>query len=343
MNFDVIITTYNRPDSVLNLVNQINTCTLLPQRIVVVDSSDIFNTEISQINRVYYIRSSHKNQPYQRYLGFLATREEIVCFFDDDIKIINPAIFNLILNQFSDTSIVGCNVQYINEGEITVQKEFHNFKYLKGKSKIEKLFLLLSGVPQIEEGKVWLAGIAGTDNLNFFTEIFPGPGGMSFRRCLVPNLFDNVLFSLFEKKMAMGEDKYISMGALRFGKLAHSNNTCLAHSENKSSYYQNPTSFVRKELYSRLWLSIRYSKVKNKWVGWAYIHFYWYALWRILIAGFRCLLQFRKVNFQIFRGKVLGLTDTVFKPYKSESLCPGINWTDEFARDLKTLKIRQRE
>lgn len=339
MNFDVIITTYNRPDSVLNLVNQINTCTLLPQRIVVVDSSDIFNTEISQINRVYYIRSSHKNQPYQRYLGFLATKEEIVCFFDDDIQIIDPELFEIIQRRYSDNNVVGCNVRFINDGEITVQKELSP-GICYGRCKLTDFFLLLTGVPAIKEGKAWLAGIRGEDGSNLLTETFSG-GGLSFRRHIVPSLFDDILFALFEKKMAMGEDKYISLGALRYGKLAYNPDISLLHPSNASSYYQDQASFVRKELYSRLWLSVRYLKVKNKWVGWAYLHFYWYALWRILIAGFRCLLQFRKVNYQIFRGKVLGLTDTVFRPFKSESLCPGINWADEFARDLETLKARQ--
>jgi len=335
MKFDVIITTYNRPDSVLTLVEQINRCTLLPRRIVVVDSSDTLNLEIRQIQSVLYLHSSHKNQPYQRYLGFLVSQEEIVCFFDDDIQIINPAIFEVMLYKYLDKETVGCNVKYINEGEITVQRELNHGNHILSKSKAGRLILFLTGVPHLEEGKAWLAGMRGEDGSNSFTETFSGPGGLSFRRQIVPSLFDDVLFALFEKKMAMGEDKYISLGALRFGKLAHVNDPCLLHSENTSNYFQDQSSFVRKELYSRLWLSRRYLHVKKKWVGWGYLHFYWFALWRILIAGIHCLVIPPKGNFQIFRGKLVGVTDTVLKPFRAESLCPDINWADEFAKDLK--------
>ena len=343
MKFDVIITTYNRPDSVLALVEQINRCTLLPQRIVVVDSSDTLNLEIRQIQRVLYLHSSHKNQPYQRYLGFLGSHEEIVCFFDDDIQIINPAIFEIILERYSDTATVGCNVNFTNEGEITVQKELNNGKYLNSKSKVGSFVLLLTGVPPIEEGKAWLAGMRGEDVSNSFTETFSGPGGLSFRRHIVPSLFDSTLFALFEKKMAMGEDKFISLGALRFGKLAHSNETCIIHSENNSNYYQDHRSFARKELYSRLWLSVRYLKVKERWIGWGYIHYYWFAFWRLFISALHFFLHPKKVNFQIFYGKCLAVIDTVFRPFKAKYLCPDINWDSEFAKDLESLTTERKD
>lgn len=337
MRFEVIITTYNRPVSVASLVNRILCCEPTPMSVIVVDSSDIENTKLQETENVKYIRSSHKNQPYQRYLGFMASHEEIVCFFDDDITITNPSIFEIILNRYSDNSIVGCNVKFINEGKITVQKKLNNGKYLNSKSKIGKFMLLLTGVPPIEEGKAWLAGMRGEDVSNSFTETFAGPGGLSFRRHIVPSLFDYTLFALFENKMAMGEDKFISLGALQFGKLAHSNETCIVHSENSSNYYQDYRSFARKELYSRLWLSVKYLKVKGRWIGWGYIHYYWFACWRLFISALHFFLQPKKANFQIFYGKCLAVIDTVHKPFKAKYLCPSINWDSEFAKDLESL------
>lgn len=141
----------------------------------------------------------------------------------------------------------------------------------------------------------------------------------------------------------MGEDKYISMGALRFGKLAHCNEICMVHSENTSHYYQNSSSFTRKELYSRLWLSKRYLYVKDKWIGWGYIHYYWFAFWRLIIASIKCLIQPRAGNFQIIKGKLLGVSDTVFKPYRSDLLCPDIDWAVEFEKDLRNMKTRNQQ
>jgi len=343
VNFDVIITTYNRPEAVYNLVQSLLNCRPAPSSIIVVDSSELDDLQLQKLKGVEYIRSSHKNQPYQRYLGFLASREEIVCFFDDDIQIINPAIFEIILNRYSEKEIVGCNVNFINEGNITVQKELKSEWGINEMPQALSFLLLLTGVPTIKDGKAWLAGMRGNDVSNLFTETFSGPGGLSFRRRIVPSLFDDALFALFEKKMAMGEDKYISMGALRFGKLAHNIEPCIVHSENTSHYYQDSSSFTRKELYSRLWLSKRYLYVKYKWIGWAYIHYSWFAFWRILIAGIRCIIQPQKINFKIFHGKLLGVIDAVSKPYKNKAFCPEINWAAEFEKDLRNMKTRNQQ
>lgn len=335
MNFEIIITTYNRSLPVNNLVQSLLVCRPAPTSIIVVDSSEVKDLHLQQTSGVVYIRSSHKNQPYQRYLGFLASKEEIVCFFDDDIQIFNPAIFEIILDRYSDEEVVGSSVKFINEGEITIHKELNSGKEIKSSSKLSSFLRLLSGVPKISEGKGWLAGLRGVDESNLFTETFSGPGGLSFRRYIVPYLFDDVLFSLFEKKMAMGEDKYISMGAIRFGRLAFSNTICIIHPANDSTYFQDITSFVRKEIYSRLFLSKRYLQVKQKWIGWAYIHFYWYALWRIANACMYSIFYPDRKSNQKLKGRLLGVLDTLSKPLKASFLCPEINWELELSEDLK--------
>lgn len=63
MKFDVIICTYNRPVILIKLAKQLIKLNPLPEKILIVDSSDVENKEIQQIELVHYIRSSHKNQP----------------------------------------------------------------------------------------------------------------------------------------------------------------------------------------------------------------------------------------------------------------------------------------
>ena len=340
MKFDIIITTYNRPDSVLNLVQQINECTILPQSIIVVDSSDVRNLEVSQTQRVSYIHSSHKNQPYQRYLGFIASKEDIVVFMDDDVSITNKDIFKIHLDSITKDNVVGSTVRYTQEGLTNAQSEVGNLRQVNSFGAIIYFLWWLTGTPRIKDGRVWLAGLRGADNNNVYTESFGGPGTLCFKREIVTFLFDDLIFSLYEKKMGKGEDKYISMGAIKHGKLCYNNIPCLQHPPNESSYFQDLTSFYRRELFSRLLLSRRYLTVKGKWIGWGYIHYYWFAFWRILIAGIHCLLHPREGNFQIFKGKLLGVIDTVKNPFKAEYLCPDINWADQFAKDLKTLKVQ---
>ena len=87
MKFDVIIATCNRKESLMILVSQLLSCSKLPENIIVVDSSETINQDIKKINLVKYIQSSHKNQPYQRYVGFLSASCEILIYLDDDMRL----------------------------------------------------------------------------------------------------------------------------------------------------------------------------------------------------------------------------------------------------------------
>ena len=69
----IIICTYNRPNIVVKLISLLRKQTIDPNEIIVVDSSDTLNKSLADDNDIKYIQSSHKNQPYQRYLGFLCS------------------------------------------------------------------------------------------------------------------------------------------------------------------------------------------------------------------------------------------------------------------------------
>ena len=67
---DIIICTYNRPQKILELVHSLLPNKSYFNRIIVVDSSDSKNKELAELNELVYIKSNHKNQPYQRLLGY---------------------------------------------------------------------------------------------------------------------------------------------------------------------------------------------------------------------------------------------------------------------------------
>ena len=50
--FDIIIATYNRPQNVISLVNQILSLNYGPERLIVVDSSDVYNEKLFNNNKV---------------------------------------------------------------------------------------------------------------------------------------------------------------------------------------------------------------------------------------------------------------------------------------------------
>lgn len=334
--FDIVIATYKRPRMLQSLVSKINQCEItFLDRIIIIDSSDQDNIDIQKLDRVLYLKSSHKNQPYQRYLGYKASNADIVIFFDDDVQILNTNLFNFILESFNDKMIVGATVRFTDDGENAVNRAMGVTTKISNKSIITKFLWTLTGAPKIKNNHIWLAGLKGDYDYSLgFTEAIGGPGTLSFRRSIIDSLFDDTLFSLYERKLGKGEDKYISMGALEFGKIALINTVCLLHPSHESSYFNDVTSFARREIYARLWLSKRYASVKKIPAFWVYLHYYWYALWRIVISGIHATIQPKKFNFNRFKGRCLGVWDTFFIPMKSKILCPDINWENDLKKDL---------
>ena len=105
MKFDVIIATFNRKESLAILVSQILECSKLPENIIIIDSSAIIDRDIQSINLVQYIKSSHANQPYQRYIGSLVSNNDILVYFDDDMRIVDNQCFEKILSLYDDKNV----------------------------------------------------------------------------------------------------------------------------------------------------------------------------------------------------------------------------------------------
>ncbi len=207
MQFEVIICTYNRPIQVLNLINQIGTSSLLPSTIIVVDSSDEINDELPLIPTVKYVRSSHKNQPYQRCLGYLLATQEWIVFMDDDLVFLEGDFFRDISEKIEKHDIAGISVGI--DYQSIIQKKV-NTSY-NSSTIFFKVVNFLSGVPFRKPGQMYYAGLAGSlPDEEGNVQYFQGPL-MVFKRASLVNSFDFVLFSLFEKHLAMGEDKAISM------------------------------------------------------------------------------------------------------------------------------------
>ena len=107
MSFDVIIATYNRKKSLNTLVRQILNCSQLPEQIIIVDSSKFKNEEVQNFDRVKYVHSNHTNQPYQRYICYINSTNDILVYFDDDMRILDKHCFTKILSIYENNGVVG--------------------------------------------------------------------------------------------------------------------------------------------------------------------------------------------------------------------------------------------
>lgn len=269
INIDVIITTYNRPKKVNELVNQLNKLAYGPKKVIVVDSSNDDNLELKYNRSVTYVKSDRKSQPYQRFLGVNSISSDLVCFFDDDVQILEENLFVELFNAFKDNSIVGVSAGIFYENGVPLNQ-------------------LQKKITRIATGKIsWLGKTTGLPNKNKVVEYFPGPI-MSFRREILKSLFDEYMFKIFEDKIAMGEDKVISMRASQFGQLFYlGEKNYLYHPPEPSNYYSDDISFIAKTIFSRLWLNKVYADVKGKPKWLAYIIFTGYFAKHFLLNFFK--------------------------------------------------------
>lgn len=270
-SIDIVITTYNRPERVVKFCKQIQDCNFKPQKIIVVDSSDEKNKVLSNNPKITYKQTSHKSQPYQRYVGYLCSSADVLVFFDDDLEIVNYNLFDVVAEHFSaNPELVGLGLGIDYKNAIAgVSESKHN-------SLLDKI------KPKLKTGKMSRFGqTAGLPLNNVTTDFLPGPN-MCFRRKIIHNLFDEKMFALFEKKMGMGEDKVISFRAASFGRLLYlGKEFFLYHPPLESTYFNNQITFGAKVIYSRIWIANQYNKII-----YSYAH-HFYVLIFMMLTLFR--------------------------------------------------------
>jgi glycosyltransferase involved in cell wall biosynthesis len=329
ISFSVAITTYNRAEHLEKLLAQIRQCSPRPEQILVVDSSDELNTSVSNSNDVDYIRSSHKNQPYQRYLAYLRCQSDVMVFLDDDLQIIDFTVFEVMLSRLTQPHIRGVSVGFHHHHVISSIVESH----VNATSLLFKCVNFISGVPKLKPGKIYMAGLAGPRPQEETQVDYFNGAIMAFYRDDIGNLFDPVLFSLFERKLGMGEDKIISMAIGLKKKLWFVPRHFFVHPPLTSNYFQDVKSFHRKVIYSRLYISLQYGKHKQypEWL--IYLHYYYYATWRLLLAAFNAIAKARKQQRLIFKGILQGVLLTFSTPFDAHKITPEIDWQGDARRD----------
>lgn len=324
MKIDIVITTYNRPSNVTALVHQLIDNVPGINEIIVVDSSDEHNLKLKSGQDVVYVHSSHKNQPYQRYLGLGKSSAEWVFFLDDDLEIIDYNFLNTFEQAIKrDPEVVG--IGSIIDFPDALSKQ---------KSKLIQLILWFTGEPIAKPGNLSLFGELG-DYKNeevFETEALSG-GCMMLKRAIVMPLFSDILFSLFEKRWGMGEDKYLSFKASQQGKLQLLTTPVVSHPPIESTYFLNPTDFQARVLYSRLWLALLIGKSRGFSSLRIHVQFYYYAFWRLSVSFFKFLIG-RQNSLARFKGNILALERSFRFGFDPKLLTPDINWHSEILNDL---------
>lgn len=336
MKFDVIIATCNRKESLVILLRQLLDCARLPENIIVVDSSEKSNQEIKNINLVKYIHSKHKNQPYQRYVGFLSSTSEILIYLDDDMRILDNECFNKILSLYHHENIVGVQPNFRYE---------HNFfdnkmpksktRQIAKKNKFFRVLKYLSGNPSQENGKFWLAGIRGKKPKNGeVIEWFCGPVFSAKKNFLYLD-YNFSIFDFYEIRLGKAEDAILGFTLSRQGDLLYLTEELFAHDDqDDSSYSVDINSHATRVAHSRLYLSFEYARLINASKIIAFLHFNLYALGRI---GSMILNQFidnKPSRKLILKGYLKGYFKALKDFKKLLNYDNGINWNKEAINEI---------
>lgn len=334
--FDVIITTYNREESLKILVENILEQILLPENIIIVDSSPKENSNIQKLDRVKYIRSSHGNQPYQRYLGTKISKSEILIFMDDDMRILENTAFEKIINRYKDKKIIGVQPNFTNANEF-LQEKLPKSK-IKIKSKyIFSLIKTFTGWYIPEDGKLSYCGIRGKKpNNSASVEYFNGGIFSVYKNKIFTKKFNHYLFTMFEEKIGMGEDTILGYESSKSGKISYLKKSMFLHDDQKDSTYSlDMYSYGKRVAYSRLYLSNEYRYLQNKNKLLSLIHYQWYMIWRIFGIILNILISNKKEdNKKLLKGYLSGWKNTFiyfFKIMKKEKL---IYWEQEIENDI---------
>lgn len=308
-SYDVIVTTNNRAESVDILVEQILKQNRLPENIIVVDSSEKENLSLQETQDVYYIRSSHANQPYQRYVGYLASKSPLLVYLDDDMELVGNNVFEKVTNAFNKEETIGLALNFINNNEFLNQKvPKSKFAETKGASKkIVNILKKLSGQLELKHGKYSYNGLKGKQPLEGGqTQWFSG-GAFAIKRKFLYKNFNFKLFDLYEKQLGKGEDGIIGYTASKAGALNFEPEILFLHNDKQDSTYSKSFySFSRRVIFSRLYLSYEFCRLDGRSQRIVPLLYHWYVFWRIAGILVNQLLGFRESRHQMLKGYLSG-------------------------------------
>jgi GT2 family glycosyltransferase len=269
MKFSLIICTYMRPQSVLQLLQSVQAQTVYPDEILIVDGSTTTETELvlkeNQFSKLHYfaVPPEHRGLTKQRNYGIerLGKEMEVVCFLDDD-TILEKGYFEETIRTFeTHPSISGVGGVAINENSWTLAEpnkkydahryyQWEGFVYKEGQRNVVRNYLGLQShlgpgrMPDYSHGKT--CGFP-LDGKTYEVDLLIGMS-FAFRKKVV----DAIRFSPYFEGYGLYEDADFSIRALQFGKNAINTKARLRHFHHPSgrpNQYQYGKMVVRNGWY----------------------------------------------------------------------------------------------
>jgi glycosyltransferase involved in cell wall biosynthesis len=271
MKFSLIICTYMRPQSVLQLLQSVQEQTLYPDEILIIDGSTNQETalilEENQFQHLHYfaVPPEHRGLTKQRNYGIerIGTTMEVVCFLDDD-TVLSTHYFEEIIKPFKEhQGVSGVGGVAINENSWTLAEpnkkydsrrycQWDGFVYKEGQRNVVRNYLGLQSnlgpglMPDYSHGKTCGFPLNGK---TYEVDLLIGMS-FAFRRKVV----DSIRFSPYFEGYGLYEDADFSIRALQFG-------TNVINTKAQLSHYHHPSGRPNQYRYGKM-------VVRNGWYVW---------------------------------------------------------------------------
>jgi len=323
LQFSVIICTYLRPQPTINLLQSITYQSVKPCQILIIDGSP--NTETATIIQpmiellpIKYVHVEEKNRGLtkQRNIGIqhLLPHAEIVFFLDDDVML-ETDFFEIMLQTFLDSTLIGCDGFITNEcywlpmnGSLKLPKFYQQLDgYYLPLSARDCFRAALGLFPmQLQPGKIppYGHGKSSLPPTEKQYEVDHIMGGITAYRTTV---FKHIQFSPFFEGYGLYEDFDFSVRASKHGKLITNTAARVKHHHDASG---RPNSYKFGQMV-----------VRNGWYVWRLKYpqptinnkIKWYLI-TLLLSSFRLGNTFtpipikRKQAWGDFCGRIVALT-----------------------------------
>ena len=209
VKFSVVIPTRNREVPLTNLLRKILTQTVIPNEIIIVDSSDDIQDSYSEINKIIrYFYTNEKSAARQRNLGIVNVEKdtEALFFLDDDTNP-NTEYFEKMLKTLISNNAIGVSGLAINPNKVWRVKP-HGILGL-----IKRVTFLDSKI----DGKLLVSGVAipvrNKESAIMETDWLIGCSCWNFQK------IKSLKFEEDFVGYSLGEDVIFSIQAKKFGKL----------------------------------------------------------------------------------------------------------------------------
>lgn len=329
INYSFIITTYNRPERVSSLVEQLISLSYNSFEVIVVDSSDDCNNQLIQNEKVKYISSKHKNQPYQRYLGYLVSNNQYLIFLDDDMELVNENLLIELSDVLNENDVAGIALNFRDKQEDSSLSAIPTSTLFKKSTPLKRFKNWFTGYPDLPIGVLGRCGIRGGYSNEISRVEYVSGGAFVANRQKIFKDFNFQLFDLFEQKIGMGEDTIIGYSLNKQGEVLFVPEIYFLHNDQKDSNYSlNVKVYAKRVMFSRLYLSLEKARLDKTSIFAAKVHYQWYAFWRIFGLLINLLIK-RRTNVKlVLLGSWSGWMATFSFRFRS-SINTAEYWTNE--------------